>query len=202
MDAVRIVARMLRQEFDAVTAGLSLPHVDDDDPNTPRLVHLRGVADEMVRSKEFGRAYDAAFAYCRSTNDHALIERLESVRDARGRLIVGLHAGLDFSIAPAYDAVGRAINQLERFAAAPARAAADALSGNEYSVLLALRDARPQRVQLMDLATMAGISRRAVGTLIQGLARRGLADYDKKKRVGATITASGDKLLTGNQHAH
>jgi len=76
------------------------------------------------------------------------------------------------------------------------------LTDNEYTVLRALRDAQPRRLFLVELGDNTAITRKTCGKLLASLTERGLADYDSKRRRGATITQQGKALLSTEMRAH
>jgi hypothetical protein len=71
----------------------------------------------------------------------------------------------------------------------------ESLTDNEYTVLQELRNKRPRRVWLEDLATSTRIGRKACGKIITSFIKRGLAER-LRKRLGVTITPLGEDLLT------
>lgn len=73
--------------------------------------------------------------------------------------------------------------------------ATESVTGDEHTVLCALRDALPERPKVVDLEARSGVSRKTLTRLLRNLANRGLVDYEAKARKGATITGKGLSLL-------
>jgi hypothetical protein len=68
------------------------------------------------------------------------------------------------------------------------------LSDDEYTILLALRDKRPLRMLLEDLAADTSIGRKTCGKAVNSLIERGLVER-RSQRSGATITSAGDAIV-------
>ena len=73
----------------------------------------------------------------------------------------------------------------------------DALTDDEYGVLLALRDHKLRRLKVADIAEAADLQRATCSKVLVGLANRGLVEYDSTKRQGAGITKAGLMLIEG-----